>query len=105
MKSNFGGKSIKREIINSYMELKNEAIKEVSIDVMRQTVAIMLYGLSISEKDYSDDELREMFNSFVNIIKMNATINGERLRSDKITDIIADRLGIDLNEINPELGE
>jgi len=72
---------------------------------MRQTVAIMLYGLSISEKEYSDDELREMFNSFVNIIKMDATINGERLRSDEITDLITNRLGIDLNEINPELGE
>jgi hypothetical protein len=105
MKSNFGGKSIKREIINNYVELRNEAIKEVSIDVMRQTVAIMLYGLSISEKGYSDDELREMFNSFVNIIKMDATINGERLRSDEITDLITNRLGIDLNEINPELGE
>jgi hypothetical protein len=44
MKANTA-KTNKQKIINNYIEMRNEAFKEVSVDVLKQTVAIVLGAL------------------------------------------------------------
>jgi hypothetical protein len=44
MKANTA-KTNKRKIINNYIEMRNEAFKEVSVDMVRQTVCILLGAL------------------------------------------------------------
>jgi hypothetical protein len=104
MKSNFNKGLKKKEIIDGYVQLRQAAMNEVSVDMVRQTVALLLYSLRISERGYSDDQLREMYRNFVAVINFPEYM-GKRLRSDDITDFITKELGIDLEEINPEIGE
>lgn len=104
MKSAYHSKANKQKIINDYVELRNEAFRETSVDVMRQTVAIMLYALSRDEHGYSDTELLQMYEQFVSIINL-PTINGTKIRSDDVTNYIVNQLGIDLDRINPGIGD
>jgi len=104
MKSSYNQKAQKQKIINEYVELRKEAFREVSVDVMRQTIAILLYSLSRSEQGYSDDDLRRMYKEFVNIINF-PIIDGKQIRSDDVTSSIVKQLDIDLDEINPGIGE
>ncbi len=104
VKSNFNKGLKKKELIDGYVQLRQAAINEVGVDMVRQTVAILLYSLRISERGYSDDQLREMYKNFVAVINF-PEFMGKKLRSDEITDYITKELGIDLDEINPEIGE
>ena len=104
MKSNFGRGIKKKEIIDEYLKLKQSALKDVGVDMVRQTIALLLYSLRISERGYTDDELRDMYKDFVSVMNF-PEVMGKRLRSDDVTDYITKELGIDLNEINPEIGE
>lgn len=104
MKSNFDRGIKKKEIVDDYLKLKQSALKEVGVDMIRQTIALLLYSMRISERGYSDDQLREMYKGFVSVMNF-PEFMGKKLRSDDITDYITKELGIDLNEINPEIGE
>ena len=104
MKSNFNKGIKKKELIDGYVQLRQAAMHEVGVDMVRQTVAILLYSLRISERGYSDDQLREMYKNFVAVMNF-PEVMGKRLRSDEITEFITKELGIDLEEINPEIGE
>lgn len=104
MKSNFNKGIKKKEIIDEYLKLKQSALKDVGVDMVRQTIALLLYSLRISERGYTDDELRDMYKDFVSVMNF-PEVMGKRLRSDEVTDYISKELGIDLNEINPEIGE
>lgn len=92
----------KKDIINDYIDLRNEAHKEVSIDITRQTIAILLASMRIN--GYDDDTLRSIFEDFVKLINT-GEIMGTPLRSDKVTDTITRILGIDLERINPKVME
>lgn len=98
-----GGKSQKRKIINSYNDLRKEAMHEIAIDMVRQTIAILMYSLRLSG-EYTDDQLREMFDHFVSIINL-GEVMGKPLTSDEVTGYIIKELGIDVNDINPKIGE
>lgn len=93
----------KRDIINNYVDLRNEAHKEVSIDITRQTIAILLASMRINGR-YDDDTLRSIFEDFVKLINT-GEIMGTPLRSDEVTDTITRILGIDLERINPKIME
>ena len=93
----------KEKIINNYIQLKQEAMNEVAVDMTRQSAAIFLGALMI-EGSYSDDELRRMYASFVRLINTGEFM-GKPVRSDEITDSVVKRLNIDLNQINPQIGE
>jgi hypothetical protein len=93
----------KKDIINDYIDLRNEAHKEVSIDITRQTIAILLASMRINGR-YDDDTLRSIFEDFVKLINT-GEIMGTPLRSDEVTDTITRILGIDLERINPKVME
>jgi hypothetical protein len=93
----------KKDIINNYIDLRNEAHKEVSIDITRQTIAILLASMRINGR-YDDDTLRSIFEDFVKLINT-GEIMGTPLRSDEVTDTITRILGIDLERINPKVME
>lgn len=98
-----GGKSQKQKIINSYMDLRQAALEEVSIDIMRQTVAIMIYSLRLTGK-YTDNELKEIFNHFTNIINL-GEVMGKPLRTDEVTEYIIKELNLDIDSIQPKIGK
>ena len=101
MKANL--KSQKQKIVNNYMELRKAAFEEVSVDMLRQTVAIVLGALRV-EGSYSDDELREMYEKIVHFINT-PEIMGHKMCSDEITDVVVKQLGIDLDRLTPKVGE
>lgn len=103
MKAAYTPKLNKRDIADYYVQLRNEAFKECAIDMTKQTCCIMLEALRISGK-YTDDELRDMYEEFVRWINTDK-IMGKPMRSDQVTDHIVQQLGIDLERINPRIGD
>ena len=101
MKANH--KAQKQKIINSYIEMRNEAFKEVSVDVMRQTIAIVLGALRF-EGSYTDDQLLEMYEQIVHFVNT-PEILGCKMCSTEITDAVIKALNIDLDRIQPKVGE
>lgn len=102
MKSN-SIKANKNKIINDYVSLRNAAFEEVAIDMTQQTICILLGALMI-EGSYTDDELRDMYETFVHFINTE-TIMGRQVCSDEITDTVVKRLGIDIQRIKPRIGK
>jgi hypothetical protein len=96
-------KTNKRKIINNYIELRNAAFEEVSVDMVRQTVCILLGALMI-EGSYTDEQLVQMYDKFVRFINT-PEIMGRPICSDEITDYVVKRLGLDLSRINPKVGD
>ena len=97
------GKSQKRKILNQYSDLRKEAMNEIAVDMVRQTTAILLGSLRL-QGTYTDDELRDMYNTFVSIINLGEAL-GKPVCSDEFTDKVVKDLGIDLDRIQPKIGE
>ena len=97
------GKSQKQKILNQYSDLRKEAMNEIAVDMVRQTIAILLGSLRL-QGTYTDDELRDMYNTFANIINLSEAF-GKTICSDEFTDKVVKDLGIDLNKIQPKVGE
>lgn len=96
-------KAQKQKIINSYVDMRNEAFKEVSVDVLKQTVAIVLGALRV-EGSYTDDQLREMYEQIVHFVNT-PEIMGHQMCSTEITDVVVKTLGIDLDRLTPKVGD
>jgi len=92
----------KQMILDAYNELREEAIKEVSTDVMRQTAALLLFSMSITEDNkYSKEELQKIYKEFISFLHM-PSIFGKQLDTDTLTKQVEDKLGIDLNLIDTQ---
>ena len=96
-------KAQKQKFINSYIDMRNEAFKEVSIDMVRQTVCILL-GALMMEGSYTDEQLVQMYDKFVRFINT-PEIMGKTMCSDEVTDYVVKRLGLDLSRINPKVSD
>lgn len=99
----YSNKTQKQKIFNGYTQLRKAAMEEIAVDMVKQTVAIMLAGLKLSGK-YSDDELRNMYEDFIRIINLKEVF-GKNVCSDEVTEKIVKDLGIDLDRIQPRVGE
>lgn len=96
-------KGQKKKIVNSYVQLRQEAFNESAIDITRQTVVLMIGALRLTG-NYTDDQLRDMFDSFVTLINR-GDVFGKPLRSDEMVDYIQKELGIDMYQIKPKIGD
>lgn len=104
MRAGGSRKAEKQRVIRCYEDLKSQAFNDAANDIMQQTIAILLYSLKISEKDYSKEELLWFYKQFNSILNM-PEIRGERIRSDEITMLMEKELGVDFSEINVMFGE
>lgn len=90
----------KQMILNAYNELREEAVKEVSTEVMRQTAALFLYSMSIdADHPMTNDEIKHIYEVFLSTLDLPAPF-GKQLDTDSFSKHIEDILGIDLNRIN-----
>lgn len=90
----------KQMILNAYNELREEAVKEVSMEVMRQTAALFLYSMSIDyDHPITLDEIKHIYENFLTTLNMPAPF-GKQIDTDSFSKHIEDILGIDLNRIN-----
>lgn len=94
----------KELLLNHYNDLCEIAAKDVSTDIMKQTVCLLLYAMSLHEDNkYSDDELREIYDKFVEVIHWpEGIVFGKSVRSYEVQDMMKERLGIDLDRIDTE---
>lgn len=91
----------RNEVVKEYGRLREEALKEIGVDVMRQTAAIFLYSLKLSGK-YSDDELGKMYDDFCRFVNTREIL-GKIVRTNETTDYAEKVLGLDLDKIQPTL--
>ena len=96
-------KTNKQKIINNYIEMRKAAFEEVSIDMTRQTVCILL-GALMMEGSYTDEQLVQMYDKFVRFINT-PEIMGKTMCSNEVTDYVVKRLGLDLSRINPKVSD
>ena len=92
-----------QKVINTYDDLRQEAMNEIAIDITRQTVAILLASMKING-DFTDDQLVKIYNNFVSLINTSEMM-GTTLRSDEVSESVEKMLGIDLERINPKVGK
>ena len=92
----------KQLLLNHYNDLREQAVKEVSVEVMQQTVCLLLYSMSLEEDNkYSDDELRKIYDGFISLMHLEPGFAfGKSLHSVDIMKHMQDKLGIDLNQID-----
>ena len=92
----------KQILLDHYNDLREKAMEEVSVEIMQQTVCLMLYTMSLDENNkYPDDELRKIYNDFVALMHLKPGFAfGKSLKSNEITEYMRDKLGIDLNQID-----
>ena len=91
-----------QKVINTYDDLRQEAMNEIAIDITRQTVAILIASMKIN--GYSDEELKKIYENFVSLINTSEMM-GTTLRSDEVSESVEKMLGIDLERINPKVGK
>ena len=92
-----------QKVINTYDDLRQEAMNEIAIDITRQTVAILLASMKING-DFTVDQLRKIYDNFVSLINTSEMM-GTTLRSDEVSESVEKMLGIDLERINPKVGK
>lgn len=91
-----------QKVINTYDDLRQEAMNEIAIDITRQTVAILIASMKINGS--SDEELKKIYENFVSLINTSEMM-GTTLRSDEVSESVEKMLGIDLERINPKVGK
>ena len=91
----------KQLLINYYNDLREQAIEEVSTEVMQQTCAIMLYSMMISEKSPLKDPeaLKLVFEQFIDTLNMPGTPFGKNVDTCDIVTLMSEQLGIDFDKI------
>lgn len=92
-----------QKVINTYDDLRQEAMNEIAIDITRQTVAILIASMKING-EFTDEQLVKIYNNFVSLINTSEMM-GTTLRSDEVSESVEKMLGIDLERINPRVGK
>lgn len=87
-----------KSYIKDAKDLKQEALNEVGVDMVRQTASLMLWTMHIS--GYNDDELIKIFDQFVSLINTKEIL-GKELKSNELSSFYAKKLGIDLTRVCP----
>jgi hypothetical protein len=91
----------KQLLINHYNDLREQAVEEISTEVMQQTCAILLYSMMINEKSPLKDPeaLKLVFEQFVDTLNMPGTPFGKTIETCSMIQFMEEKLGVDFDKI------
>lgn len=93
-------KSIEKRMITRYNAEQYNIFQEQATEVARQTVAMMLYALSM--KGYGTKRLNMFFDWFVDVLQM-PKVFGREVHTMDAMEMLTDRHGIDFGRIKLNL--
>lgn len=94
-------KLAKEEFYRLYNEEKYKMFKELSTDIVRQTIAMILYGMKLRGADA--DEIHKIFDGAVCALEMPEHFLGKTITCQGCMEFISKNYGIDFERIAPNI--
>lgn len=94
-------RAAKEEYERLYYENKYQMFTELSTDIVRQTIAMILYGMKLRGADA--DEIHKIFDGAVCVLEMPEHFLGKTITCQGCMEFISKNYGIDFNRIAPNI--
>ncbi len=94
-------RAAKEEYERLYYENKYQMFTELSTDIVRQTIAMILYGAKLRGAD--ENEIHKIFDGAVCALEMPENFFGKTITCQGCMEFIAKTYGIDFERIAPNI--